>query len=205
VFVPAIRRGCSILCVAVVGAVGGASIGDALPARTPRARCESQTVVTPRHDLPAKVRAIRGTDRFVGAGMLWTPAAVNVSYTTGGGWALPKQAWFRLEAGAPTITARRVGASGGTFIADLPPAESYPLWLNASIGPGFIPSNLQFSAPGCWRITATMGGSTVVLYAFADGSRRAICAELGARLQSGLTSDGERAAITADQVAHRCA
>jgi hypothetical protein len=42
--------------------------------------------------------------------------------------------------------------------------EYYPRWLNAGLGPGFIPTALEFSTRGCWKVTARFRDSKVVVY-----------------------------------------
>ena len=82
-------------------------------------------------------------------------------------------AWLLLSEAPLTIEGRRVDGGDGTFHADLPPMTSYPLDLNLHIGPGFIPSNLEFSSAGCWKVIATLGSSRVVLYVNLESPRRA--------------------------------
>ncbi len=107
------------------------------------------------------------------------------------------------------MTGRRVDGGSGTFHADIPPVESYPLGLNANIGPGFIPSNLEFSTGGCWKVTAQLGRSRVVLGFDIDDSKDAICAQLAsdlrtARANSDQWSQAQVGTITADQRARKC-
>ena len=167
-------------------------------ARSRADRCESQTEATPRRDLPAQVRRLNpSTTAVVGEGDLWTRIQVYAGYVAGEGWR-SKHPWFRLVDGAPTIDARRVTPGRGAFRADVPRAESYPVWMNG----GFIPSTMSFAAGGCWRITATMGNARVVLSTYIDDSRRAVCASL-ARQSTDASTDAERATVAADQAA-RC-
>ena len=68
------------------------------------------------------------------------------------------------HSGQLIIDARPVDGGSGTFRADVPPMEAYPLDMNLHIGPAFIPSSLEFSTSGCWKVTATLGRSKVVLH-----------------------------------------
>jgi hypothetical protein len=127
--------------------------------------CPANPGPTPRRDLPAELQPYGATLRPLGSGALWTVRPGNPVRLPGSrAWVLRKQPWFRLEEGPLTITGRRVDGSAGTFRADLPAVESYPLDQNLHIGPGFIPSSLEFSRPGCWRVTARLGASRVVLH-----------------------------------------
>jgi hypothetical protein len=87
--------------------------------------------------------------------------------------------------------------------------ESYPLALNAGIGPGFIPSSFEFSTGGCWKVTARLGRSRVVLFFDIDDSKGAICAQLASQLATVRARSEEWAraqvgTIAADQQARRC-
>jgi len=91
----------------------------------------------------------------------------------------------------------------------MPPVESYPLGINADIGPGFIPSSFEFSSGGCWKVTARLGRSRVVLFFDIDDSKEAICTQLASDLRSASARSDEWsrtqvATITADQRARRC-
>ena len=77
------------------------------------------------------------------------------------GWITLKHPWFRLAAGELTIDGSRVGRGPGQFRADVPPMASYPFQMNRA---GFIPSRLEFSTRGCWKVTARFRSSKVVLY-----------------------------------------
>ena len=115
----------------------------------------------------------------------------------------------QAQPGQLTVTARRVDGGTGTFNADIPPVEAYPLGLNASIGPGFIPSNLEFSTGGCWKVTARLADSRLVLYVDIDDSKEAICAQLAADLrtahtQADLLGQERVGTITTDQQARHC-
>jgi hypothetical protein len=127
--------------------------------------CASSPEPTPTRDLPAKLQPYGADERFIGDGTLWTvkPRRVVQDPETGT-WILGKQPWFRLEEGPLRVDARRVDGGTGTFRARIPRMESYPLDLNLHVGPGFIPSSLEFSSPGCWKVTARLGTSKVVLH-----------------------------------------
>jgi len=84
------------------------------------------------------------------------------TFTTGAdGWTSVKHPWFRLADGQLAIEGVRVDGGSGTFRADIPAMESYPIWLNQA---GFIPTGLEFSTGGCWKVTARFRDSKVVLY-----------------------------------------
>jgi hypothetical protein len=125
--------------------------------------CRPNRSATPRRELPAALKFVNG--RLVGDGDLWTIRPGQPAYTVGdNGWTRLKHPWFRLADGQLTIAGRRVDGGSGTFRADIPPMEAYPRDLNLAIGPGFIPSSLEFSAGGCWKVIARFRESKVVLY-----------------------------------------
>ena len=100
---PSARIG--VLLVAAALFLASSAPASASASRSRAQACVSRTKVTPRHDLPVKVRHVNVGDTLVGKGALWTRLELNLAYLTGGGWAAVKQPWFRLENGAPTITA----------------------------------------------------------------------------------------------------
>jgi hypothetical protein len=169
--------------------------------------CRPNPEPTPRTGLPVKLKPFSGM-RLTGTRTLWTVVDLREPhYVTGqGGWELRKQPWFRLEEGQLTISGRRVDGGSGTFQADLPPMDAYPLDLNP--WPGFIPSSFTFSTGGCWKVTAQLGRSKVALYFDVDDSTAAICADLAASLRVAQRADNPDehavAAITTDQRAHQC-
>jgi hypothetical protein len=173
-----------------------------------RPKCGEGTKPTPHAELGRALQIVDGP--LIGEGTLWTIPLRTPEYAPGtGNWVVGKQAWFRLEEGPLTATARRVDGGTGTFHFDVPPVESYPLALNASIGPGFIPSSLEFSTGGCWKVTARLGRSRVVLVFDIDDSKAAICKQLAsdlltARANSDRWSQTQVGVITADQQTRAC-
>jgi hypothetical protein len=144
---------------------------------------------------------------LIGRRALWTVVDLREpSYVAGqGGWAIIKQPWFRLKEGQLRISGRRIDGGAGTFRVDLPPMDAYPLNLDPT---GFIPSSFDFSAGGCWKVTARLGRSKVTLFFDIDDSTAAICADLAANLRGVQANDNaderEVATITDDQRAHDC-
>ena len=62
--------------------------------------------------------------------------------------------WWRVLAGNLRAWAQPAGRTGARVRADVKPAADY--------GPtGFVPSELHFSGPGCWRITGALRGHTL--------------------------------------------
>lgn len=151
----------TILFVPVAPVDARTGHGDRAAARS----CPANPRPTPTRDLPPELKAYAAELRPIGEGVLWTvrPRRVPVP-TEQGTWVMGKVPWFRLEEGPLTVEGRRIDGDRGTFRADLPPVESYPLDLNLHIGPGFIPSSFEFSSPGCWKLTARLGDSKVVLH-----------------------------------------
>jgi hypothetical protein len=172
--------------------------------------CGPGTKLTAHDDL-RKALQIVSRPGLIGDRTLWTVPLRAPEYgSSTRSWVLGKQAWFRLEDGPVTVTGTRVDGGAGTFHFDMPPVESYPLALNANIGPGFIPSSLEFSTGGCWKVTARLGRSRVVLFFDIDGSTRAICAQLASDLRdlSARTEQWARTqidTITADRQERHCA
>jgi hypothetical protein len=170
--------------------------------------CKAGPKPTPKAKLPAGLRSV--DSELIGTGVLWAAPIGEPRYLPGGGWTRRKVAWFRLAEGPLEVTGRRVDGGAATFVADLPPVESYPLDLNLHIGKGFIPSHLDFSTGGCWKVTARLGTSSLVQYVDIDDSTRAICAQLAERLVANARLADQRwsqqalETITADQRAHRC-
>jgi hypothetical protein len=196
------RIGCVVVFCSLV-VVGGADVAAAAPS------CGPGTKMTPRAELRSPLRIV-DREGLIGDRTLWTVPLRAPEYgSSRKSWVLGKQAWFRLEEGPVTVTGRRVDGGSGTFHFDMPPVESYPLGLNASIGPGFIPSSLEFSSGGCWKVTARLGRSRVVLFFDIDGSKQMICAHLASSLRAAQARSEQWAheqvdAITADQQDRRC-
>jgi hypothetical protein len=71
------------------------------------------------------------------------------------GWSRAKVGWWAPH-GQPLVSGRRIDARSRPLRADVGPLS----W--ASPGGDFYPSLLYFSAPGCWRITATTGPARLV-------------------------------------------
>jgi hypothetical protein len=194
----AVLVSCSLL--ATVGATDAAA---------PAQSCGPGTKLTARADLRDGLRIV-DVPGLIGDRTLWTIPPRTPGYESGTkSWGSRKQAWFRLEEGPLTVTGRRVDGGSGVFHFDMPPVESYPLWLNAGIGPGFIPSSFEFSTGGCWKVTARLGRSRVVLFVDIDDSKAAICAQLASDLRSAQATFEPWAkdrveTITADQQARRC-
>jgi len=190
-------------------AAAGVPIGVPKERHADAHACKTNPKPTPRSELPAKLRIV--DHKLIGNGALWTVPIGEPTYQPGGGWTRAKLPWFRLSTGPLTVTGHRVDGGAGAFHVEIPPVESYPLDLNASIGPGFIPSTLKFSAGGCWKVTAELARSRVVFYVDIDDSKQAICAQLAGQLRAARAYDdqhmGQRqvSAITSDQEARRCA
>ena len=165
-------RGFVILGCAYALVLVSAPASDArgLAGGTSPSSCPANPQPTPRRDLPPKLKPYSDT-RLIGERALWTVAPRDPRYVADvGTWTLGKQPWFRLNTRQLTIDGRRVDGRPGTFRADVPPMEAYPLDMNLHIGPGFIPSSLEFSTGGCWKVTATLGRSKVVLHVNIDDS-----------------------------------
>ena len=211
-----------LLLFILVAAAPAASAGAAenlaavtAPVVVPNARrsdthsCRQGPQPTPRSALPASLKP-SSDKHLIGKGSLWTVPIGVPEYQAGRGvWTRVKLPWFRLSPGQLTVTARRVDGGTGTFNADIPPVEAYPLGLNPSIGPGFIPSNLEFSTGGCWKVTARLADSQLVLYVDIDDSREAICAQLAADLGTAHAHADQLGpervrTITSDQQSRHC-
>jgi hypothetical protein len=170
--------------------------------------CKPNPKPTAKRDLPPELKPFSRYG-LIGEGVLWTIAPRQPGYVAGRGiWAMRKQPWLRLDAGELAIGGRRINGRAGGLSVDLPPVDAYPLWLNASLGPGFIPSGFEFSTGGCWKVTARLANSKVVLYVNIDDSKDAICADLAAQLrqlQGSGQPDGDQARIIAsDQSTRHC-
>jgi hypothetical protein len=138
---------------------GSTKDGSAKDASFGTVACGPGTKLTAHDDL-RKALQIVSRPGLIGDRTLWTVPLRAPEYgSSTRSWVLGKQAWFRLEDGPVTVTGKRVDGGAGTFRFDMPPVESYPLALNANIGPGFIPSSLEFSTGGCWKVTARLGRS----------------------------------------------
>jgi hypothetical protein len=90
---------------------------------------------------------------WYGNGVLWVmlpPGGVLPAYrqpvrlTT-------KFPWFRLEPGAFQVTGERLDGPTSDFSAS-------PGDVSAYGATGFVPSDLMWSSPGCWRVTGTVVG-----------------------------------------------
>ena len=198
------RIGLAVLVVcSLLVAVGSSEAASATQA------CGPGTKPTPRAELQKPLQIVSAS-RLIGERTLWTIDLRKPEYgSSRKSWVLGKQAWFRLEEGPVTVTGRRADGGSGTFHFEMPPVESYPLGLNADIGPGFIPSSLEFSSGGCWKVTARLGRSRVVLFFDIDGSKQAICAQLASQLRTAHArseqwAQEQVASITADQQDRRC-
>ena len=120
---------------------------------TDLATCAASIVVVPRSEVPPDVAAWAHGLPVVGGGALWAARPlidiapdhqVNV-------WRL-KFSWFTRPFGLPTISGRRLDGPG-TFHADANPAtDARGTW---------VVSSLEFSAPGCWEVTARYRSSTI--------------------------------------------
>ena len=147
-------------------------------AATRSGSCPQAAKPTPRRDLPRALQVVDASG-LIGDCTPWTTPRDRPDYVPGdGGWQWSKQPWFRLENGPVAVSGRRAHGGTGTFHFEMPPVASYPLDLNASIGPGFIPSLLEFSTGGCWKVTGRLGRSRVVLFVDIDDSKAVICAQL---------------------------
>ncbi len=69
------------------------------------------------------------------------------------GWIRTKVGWFTVRA-APHVTGRRTDGTGRRLRVDMG-SRSY------ANGP-FYPSLLYFPSLGCWRVTATAGGASLI-------------------------------------------
>ena len=155
----------SLVVVSAPAADAGSRAGG-----TRGSSCPANPQPTARHDLPPKLKPYSDT-RLIGERALWTIAPRDPRYVGDAGrWMLGKQPWFRLNTRQLIIDARRIDGGSGTFRAEVPPMAAYPLDMNLHIGPGFIPSSLEFSTGGCWKVTATLGRSKVVLHVNIDDS-----------------------------------
>lgn len=192
--------------VAALALLLGGAVAASAAAAAPSGACPANPAPAPVHELPAMLRPYRDK-AFIGHGTVWTVALRTPRYSAAdGAWHMVKQPWFRTTEGLFTIDARRVGAPGGVFTLDMPPVESYPLRLNSP--PGFIPSTLTFSKPGCWKVTARLGRTALVLHVVVDGSRAAVCADLASELRSARAYGPHGASITTirrDEGARGCA
>jgi hypothetical protein len=147
--------GAALACSLAVGSATAASARSAH-------ECRANPSATPRRELPEPLRTLSPRQKLVGEGDLWTVRPGRLFYTDGAdGWTRLKQPWFRLDDGQLTIEGRRVDGATGSFRADIPPMEAYPRNMNVA---GFIPSGLEFSTGGCWKITARFRDSKVVLH-----------------------------------------
>ena len=161
-----------VACVTVLLVASTIPDGPGRAVDAHAASCPSSPRPTPRKDLPEQFKGYRKL-RVFGNGDLWAVPPRKPTYSARTGlWTVKKQAWFRLSDEVLTVQADQVDGDGGTFHAVLPPVGSYPLDLNLHIGPRFMPSHLEFSEPGCWRVVATLGDSRVVFHVDIDASER---------------------------------
>ena len=102
---------------------------------------------------------------WYGNGTLWTtvppglPAKLADLRTTGPDGASMiglKLGWNRARPGAVKITARPLQGPAARFIAQVGTVQQYG-------AVGFVPSNLLFGRPGCWRIIARLGDRALPL------------------------------------------
>jgi hypothetical protein len=115
--------------------------------------CNQIPLPVTRADVPADVAQWSGDTEVIGSGALWTIrwAAAVAPIQLNGGWYL-KFPWYPRPTGLPVITGRRLDGPG-TFHADVNPAtDSRGTWAV---------SGLNFSAAGCWQITARYAGSEI--------------------------------------------
>jgi hypothetical protein len=119
---------------------------------TVAAQCDANVAV-PAADVPSDVAAWASGRPVIGGGALWSPLlATRVGVSVNGTSYDLKFPWFTKPVGLPRIDARRLdGAS--SFHADANLAtDARGTWVS---------STLQFSAPGCWAVTARYSGSTL--------------------------------------------
>jgi len=111
-----------------------------------------------------------------------------------GTWTLRKFPWFRTSTDRLNIQGRRLDGPG-TFQGTHPPDASYPI--------GFIPSDLAFSAGGCWKITATVDTTTITFFIAFSSSHQALCASLATQLQTLAPFPGDQGLAQTLQAAER--
>lgn len=83
-------------------------------------------------------------------GQLPTDAHADGSVTT-------KFPFFRIKPGQVQVQAQRIDGPHGRFSAAVGTVDEYGNY-------GFVPSELSFSAPGCWRLRASVSGSPALTF-----------------------------------------
>jgi hypothetical protein len=106
---------------------------------------------------PAEPQPVPWITSFAGNQVLWVglPADSTLhSDTLRPPPFMVKFPWWRLKTGQLTITARRLDGPGAGF--DAKPGSVY-----AYGDTGFVPSELSFPLPGCWKITGSVHGGSL--------------------------------------------
>ena len=116
----------------------------------------------PRTQLPPDVRDWAGGGPMIGTGPIWLYRGAIAWDRTAKPWlprsdgtyAMGKVAWFMRDGwdATPAITGRRMDGPG-TFSARINGARSR--------GYDWYVSSLEFSAPGCWKVTGSWKSATV--------------------------------------------
>jgi hypothetical protein len=116
-----------------------------VPSSTP-VSCDGDVGTTPPKEVPSDVAKWAGGAPVVGHGALWTiRSAIDVAPDHQGDvWRL-KFPWFTRPFGLPKITGRRLDGPGGFHSHAGSATDARGTWAV---------STLEFSAPGCWEVTA---------------------------------------------------
>jgi hypothetical protein len=145
-----------VVALSIAGCDRGSSSAHVAPATTTRttvAVCAQKGDAVP--NAPPDVTRWADGAPVIGSGALWTIASASSAPAVHelGVWRV-KFPWFTRPAGddVPTIHGRRLYGPG-TFRAETNRAfDARGSW---------VASNLTFSAPGCWEVTARYRGSTL--------------------------------------------
>ena len=122
------------------------------PPTTVQSAC-SAPIAVPAADVPNDVAAWAGGAPVIGEGGLWTiVSATHVAPTIYDQRYHLKFPWYTTPNGPPLIGARRLDGAG-TFHANVDRATD--------ASGVFEVSTLDFSAPGCWEVTARFRSSTL--------------------------------------------
>ena len=154
----------SAMAAALVVAIIGVGVWNAqdspvkvrtVPSTANPLECRADVGTVPANQVPADVAAWADGEPVVGHGALWTiRSAVTVAPAYDkGGWFL-KFPWLTRPYGLPKFTGRRLDGAG-TFRAEAGPAtDQRGTW---------VVSSLDFSALGCWEVTASYRNVGIVL------------------------------------------
>jgi len=140
-------------------------------------RCDTTLEPVVEENLPDDVAAFADGAPIIGEGALYllvNRAQFDPHFDAESDqWMLRKVVWFRRQTGTIDIVEQRSGSS--LRVTDQFSGDGYG-------NTGFLPSHLSFPRGGCWRVTATLAGSSVEFQVRVPKGRQAICDDLAEQL-----------------------